>query len=98
MATYTELYDQRSNDVLRNKIAVAVTVKAQDLLDGTPTAAQVQWASEAIADPIGKAGMLLNYVLAANKDATVQQINGASDAAIQANVDAAVDVLISGGT
>jgi len=94
MATYAEIFDLRSNSGLRNKIAVATVVKAQAMIDlATPTAKQLTWAQEAIADPIGKADTLMNYVLAANKAATVAQIAAATDAAIQANVDAAVNKL-----
>lgn len=94
MATYTELFELRSNSGLRNKVAVACAVKAQALIDGpSPTAAQLAWAQAAIRDPIAVADSLLNYVLAANKSATVAQITGATDAAIQTNVSAAVDKL-----
>lgn len=98
MASYQELYDLRSDSTLRNKVAVAVAVKAQTLLDGaSPTAGQVAWANNAISNPVGKADTLMNYVLAANKALTVAQITGATDAAIQSNVNSAVDKLIAGG-
>lgn len=98
MATYAELYDLRSDSSLRNKVAVAVAIKAQSLLDGgSPTSAQVTWAGEALRNPVGKAGELLNYVLAANNDATAGQITSATDAAIQTNVNAAVDAIVAGG-
>ena len=98
MATYAELYELRSDSSLRNRVAMAVAVKAQALIDGnSPTAAQIAWASAAISNPTSKADMLMNYVLAANKDASVGQISSASDAAIQSNVDAAVDALVDGG-
>lgn len=98
MATYDELYALRTESGLRNKVAVAVAVKAAALLDGSPTAAQVTWANEAINNPHFKAGSLLNYVLAANKSLTPTQIQEATDSSIQTNVDAAVDVLIAGGS
>ena len=98
MATYQELFDLRSDDALRNRISVAVAVKAQELIDGgSPTQAQLDWASSAIQSPISKAGELLNYVLAANKAASVAQIQAATDTAIQTNVSAAVDKLVAGG-
>lgn len=93
MATYSDLYNLRNNSDLQNKIRVAVIVKAQQLIDGTPTANQLAWARTAIASPDSVAGELLNYVLAANKASSVAAIQGASDNAIQTNVDAAVDVL-----
>ena len=98
MATYAELYDLRSDDELKNKIVVAVAVKAQTILElASPTTAQVTWASEAIDGPIQKATSLMNYVLAANKALTVAQIQAAADTAVQTNVDAAVDKIITGG-
>lgn len=98
MATYTELFDLRSDSNLRNRVAVAACVKAQSLLAlASPTAKQVQWAVAAIADPIGHADDLLNYVLAANRAATVAQIQAATDTALQTQVDAAADKILSGG-
>ena len=99
MATYAELFDLKSNTVFRNKVAVAVVVKAQGLLDGgTPTHAQIDWAVEAIRAPMGKASELVNYVLAANKNLDTATILAASDSAIQTNVDAAVDAIVAGGS
>ena len=98
MATYEELYALRSNSDLRNKIAVAVAVKAQTVIDdASPSAAGISWALEAIRNPVNHANTLMNYVLAANKAASTGGIVGASDAAIQNNVDAAVDKIIAGG-
>jgi len=98
MATYLELFGLVSNDMLRNKIAVACVIKAQTLLDlPTPTTAQVAWAAEAMNNPLSKAGSILYYVLAANEAATTSQITSATDASIQANVNTAVDALIAGG-
>lgn len=98
MATYSELWEIRTNSPLRDKVAVAAVIKAQNLLDGaTPSAGEVAWAEKAINNPVGVADALLNYVLAKNNAATVSQIVNASDATIQTNVDGAVDALIAGG-
>jgi hypothetical protein len=97
VATYQELFDLRSNSGLRNKVAVACVKKAQALLDATPTADQVAWASSTLANPIAQADKIFAYVLAANSSFTVAQIQGAADTAIQTNVDAAADALIAGG-
>ena len=98
MATYEDLFNLKSNSDLRNKIAVACVKKAQTLLDGeTPASDEVTWASNALNNPIGQADKIMNYVLAANSAATVSQITSATDAAIQTNVDDAVDALIAGG-
>lgn len=98
MATYTELYDLRSDSSLLNRITVAAVVKAQSLIDGgTPTVDEITWANNTIMNPRDVAESLINYVLAANKAASVATIQGASDSAIQTNVDNAADALIAGG-
>ena len=96
MATYSELFELRNNTALRNKVAVAVTKKAQSILDSaTPTANQVAWANAALSSPLDMATKLYFYVLAANSAATIGQITSAADAVIQSNVDAAADALIA---
>jgi hypothetical protein len=98
MATYAELHGLQNNSDLEDRVAVAVAIKAQALLVApTPSAAEVAWAEAAIATPKSKVPQMLNFILAANKDATVQQITDSLDSAIQANVDSAADVIISGG-
>lgn len=98
MATYAEIFALRNHSELKNKIAVAVAVKAQALIDAaSPTAAQIEWAQDAIVNPESKAGELLNYVLAKNKALTTTQITEAADSAIQTQVSDAVDKLIAGG-
>jgi hypothetical protein len=96
MATYTELYGLRNNSVLRNKIAVAVVVAAQTKLAGSPSAAEAKWAVGVVTNPNSAANAAINLVLAANKDATVEQILEASNPAIQSNVDAVIDGLVLG--
>ena len=98
MADYPQLFELRGDSPLRNRVTVAIVVKAQALIDGgAPTAAEIAWADAALKNPSGKATEILGYVLAANKGATVANIQGASDTAIQTNIDAAVDALIAGG-
>lgn len=103
MATYAELHDLRvnltpANAALRSKVATAVTKKAQTILDlAVPTANELNWAQSALATPEAMAGLLFPYVLAANSAATVASIQGATDAAIQTNVNAAADKFIAGG-
>lgn len=98
MATYAELYSLGSNSDLRNKIAVAVTIKAKDYIAlASPTADQLKWSAKALLAPVAEAEKLLPYVLAANSTLTVAQITGAADSAIQSGVAAAVDKLVAGG-
>jgi hypothetical protein len=97
MATYAELYSLKNNDDLLHKVAVAVivaadTIRAEDA-GTTNHANRLVWASEAFGSPVGKSRQVLWALLAANKDVALAGITGATDAAIQANVDAVVDVL-----
>lgn len=98
MATYTELFDLRSNSAFLNKITVAIVKEAQVLIDkATPSIAEITWAGDALNAPRGKADAISNYVLGANSALTTTQILNASDSAIQSNVSAAVAKLIAGG-
>ncbi len=100
MATYTELANiQNASGFgdLRDKIIAACAIKAVALLDGTtPTAAQIAWAEAALLNPPKAATDVMWYVIAKNAGATLAQILAANDAAVQANVNAAVDVIVSG--
>lgn len=99
MATLLDLYNYAvtpSAEELRKRIAVACTIKAKAIGDlGTPTQAQIDWARSCLTDPVGVAGVVYNYVLAANAAVTIAQIEGATDAQVQTAVDAAVDTILS---
>ncbi len=95
MATFIELYNLISNGELRNRVRVATRNAAQDLLDGTPTADETDWAAEVFSNPKSESKKAFESVLAANRTATVAQILGADDAAIQTNVDAVVPNLVT---
>ena len=98
MATNTELFSLYYNSELKNKVIVAIAKKAQTLLAASvPTAAQLNWAKNALENTDSVATALYKYVLAANSTLTVAQIVGASDAAIQSNIDTAADKFIAGG-
>tara|TARA_R100001198_G_scaffold96105_1_gene84528 strand:- start:1548 stop:1850 length:303 start_codon:yes stop_codon:yes gene_type:complete len=94
MATYLEIRDLFNDSDLTNRVAVAVLVSVKDKLELNPTTAEKAYAAKVFANPKSEAKTVLMYVLAANNGATVAQIQGASDAAIQTNVDSVVDVLI----
>ena len=96
MAAYIDLYNVRSNTELRNTIAIAVVVAAQEKLAGTPSAVEAKWAVGVVRNPNGTAAAVINLVLAANKGLTIETILAAGDPAIQANVDACIDGLILG--
>lgn len=97
MATYLELYGLQGDGDLHNRIAVAVVVSADTIRSEAEGAAnhanRLVWAGNAFADPRAMAKRAFWAVLAANKSASVSNIQSATDAAIQTNVDAVVDVL-----
>lgn len=98
MASLQELADLQTFDATKysnlvDKIAEAAKIKAVALLGGTPTAAQITWVNDLLANPGAKATELVHYVIGANESATQTNILDAGDAAIQANVDTAVDAL-----
>lgn len=96
MATYLELEALRNDETLIPKVSMAAVIKAQSLIDAaSPTAGQVEWANETLRNPRDRARVLVRYVIAANKGLDVAAIKAASDSAIQTNVDAAVDKLIT---
>jgi hypothetical protein len=99
MATYTELVTLFNNDVLRNRIEVAVIVKAHDIInEATPTAERIAWARSVLSTgSYAEAQSLLKYALAANKAATVQTILGATDEVLSTVVGAAVDAIYPTG-
>lgn len=98
MATYAQLkglIDGSTDDGgLRGKVLVASLVKAEGILaEVSPTADRLAFASDVLDKPEAALDGLFNYVLAANDTASVATITGATDAAIQTNVDAAIDAL-----
>lgn len=93
MATLLELRDLFNDSDLGNKVEAALIISVQTVLDGTPTADQQKYATQVFANPTGEAKKALMSVLAANQGATVAQIQGASDTAIKANVDAVLSTL-----
>ena len=94
MATYTELRNLFANDEMKNKLDVAVVIAANDLLAGTPTAAEQSWAAMVFDNPRTEGEKAYRAVLATNKNADTATILAASDTAIQAQVDAVVPSLV----
>lgn len=96
MATYLELFALKNDSNLQDRVQVAVIVAAETVRtdDNAPSnqAARLVWAAAAMQDPVGESRRMLWAVLAANKDATTDQILAADDATLQARVDAAVDL------
>ena len=96
MATYQELLSLFNETALKNKITVAVIVAAEAIRTEDPAttnhANRLTWAKAAFENPTSQASKMLMALLAANKDATVSAITSVTDANLQAQVDAAVDV------
>ena len=100
MATYTEIRNIFSNTDMRNKTTVACIVAAEAIRNeavGTENHAnRLLWAKAAFSNPTAVADKMLMAMLAANKDASAATILGATDTAIQNNVNAAVDLFADG--
>ena len=100
MAEYHELRELFGNDALRNKVEVACIVAAETIRGESAVtdnhANRVIWAKKAFNSPGSVRDEMLMALLAAHKDSTVPAITGASDAAVQTKVDAAIDVFADG--
>ena len=94
MATYTDLRKLFGNDELKNKLDIATVIAANNLLSGTPLPDDQKWASSVFANPRNESVKAYMAVIAENSGLTVVQIEGATDAAIQAQVDAVVPSLV----
>ena len=87
MATYIELRQLMNDGELPNKVSTATIVYAQNRLENTPTLDEQKWAALVFSNPDSEGRKILMGVLAANKAATVAQIQSATDETIQAQVD-----------
>lgn len=100
MATYQEIYTAWQDADLRNKLAVAIAVAAENVrTDPSPPANQANrliWSRRALRDPFSFVDQMMWGVLAANKSASLAQILAASDVTIQTNVDALIDHFATG--
>jgi len=100
MATYAELRGLFNNTELQNKIEVACIVAAETIRGEDPGTTnhtnRLVWAKQTFNAPRNMSEKMLMAVLAANKDLTTAAILAATDAAIQTNVNAAVDVFADG--
>lgn len=96
MATYAELLTASADEALVKKIRVACVVAAETVrleADATQNhAKRLAWAKSVFESPETVAQRMTWAVLAQNRAATLPAILGASDAAVQTAVDAAVNV------
>jgi len=93
MATLLEIKQLFSNSDLQDKIQASLLISVQAILDGAPTADQQKYAAHVFSNPKAEGTKALMSVLATNSGATVSQIIGASDAAINTNVASVTSTL-----
>ena len=97
MATYIDLHTLRGSEAiapLRQRINVAIAIKANALAKAAPNATQKSWAKEALAAPDNFQEIILNYILAEYNASATSVITGATDAQVQTAVNAAVTTLL----
>ncbi len=94
MATYAELFDLRTSSALRNRVQIALAIKAHGILqEGTPSADRLTFAEDTLKGPASKIEEALWYLFAEDKALTPAQIEGATDTDIQTRVDNYVNKL-----
>jgi len=97
MATYLELAAARgaaSSDPLKQKITVAIAVKANLISnDATPSQQLLTWAQSALTSPDQYLWPMLNYIFAQYNASPIATITGASDTQVQTAVNVAVDTI-----
>lgn len=101
MATYDELFDLRTNPSLLNRITAGVAEAAIDILGettGPNLVARKEWAAGAIVSPFVQAEEFIWAMLIENQAASPTQILAATDTAILASVNAAIDLRLGGPT
>ena len=107
MATYLELRGLYNDDNLQNKVEIALTIAANEVLQGDDTAPpysqaagahdkRVRFAYRIIQNTANTAEEALKLVLAENNGLTVAQIQGANDSAFLTNVKDLFDELSNG--
>ena len=95
MANYTELSELKSDPAIGSKVETAIAIKCQAIIDDVEaTTEEKTWAKAVIQDPKSKVNSIMWSLLVDNKDATIEQIQSASDASVQTNVNDAIDNLI----
>lgn len=97
MATYTELVSVLSDETLRDRVGIALMIKAEVEIRPTnlPTTDEQVYAAVVFAQPRRQGEIALRAVIAANNTLSVAQIQSATDAGIQTNVDDLWDALVA---
>lgn len=95
MATYTELRGAFGNDALRNRVVMATVIAAYGLLATAPDAADRAWISAVFASPETEGRKAFMGILAANAGLSIINIEEATDAAIQTQVEVIIPSLVA---
>ena len=95
MATLQELRSVFRDSDLHEKVESALIIAVQAKLDGTPSVDEMRYAAAVFDTPQAEANKAVMSLLASNSTATVAQILGATDPAIQTRVDAVIDTLVT---
>lgn len=96
MADYTFIFDKAKDQEFIERCAVACLVLADAIVnDGAATAEEKQWALKAVGSPLVVGREAAAIVAGANVVLTETAIDSATDAQIQAKVDAAKAVLVA---
>ena len=95
MATYPELRSLFSESPLRNRLEVAVLIKAREVLNSAGPVERVEWADAALTPSVAaaEAKRMLSYLLGGAESMTHEEILAIPDVDLQAAVDSAVDLL-----
>jgi hypothetical protein len=97
MATYLEILAAAEDDNLNRKARIAVIVAADAVrAEGSGVAnhtARLAWAARAIDNPVAEGKRALWCALAQNAAASQAAILNASDATLQAAINASIDLL-----
>ena len=97
MATYKNLNENRNDQTLQERCAIAVCVAAYAVMtESDQTAnhsARMAWAAAAIASPEAQGQRALYLFLAQYKDETIPNIKSKTDAELQTSVNAMVNLL-----
>jgi len=101
MATYLELYELRSDEVLLSKVLVACIISAEIirtngdigiLWDAANHANRLIWARKVFADPNTESTRMYYCILASNRAVSKTVIQSATDTIIQEQVNSHVDL------
>lgn len=96
MASYDEISTLLINDTLRNRVTIAIIIRANALINaGTPTPEEIKWAAAVFSDPETESIKAFRAVLAAKNTLAKEAISSATDADIQLIVDTVSTTLVT---